>query len=411
MQDKHPTWFRRHRLLTGLGSFVVLWAIVYVGLFVLPQANDSRTPDQSEEQTAQATAVGSVKLQPYGGQTTPPQEASAASAILVKFSLAPTLVDGKVEGSTNLPDGTELSASLVQDYACAPHCTPGVFHATVAAGHFQIGPLQGLQPGPYALVVSTPLADLEPRDVQVVIGTNGEKMTGPYVKNFRGLGYVAEITARVTVGNSPSPGQVPEGALGQLLRREQMQKAPEAGQTGTQTSAGSPLASVASPLCGALKDVCGDTGGQVPATVCRADPRDCAKPSLYSPNPANPSSKSDPYFMEEFSAAAHRYLKLRVDYLLNVYTYGIATKCKVISSTGADLMAQMLAQTMFDYDPSQTTTPFGSIAFVDENNLKIDIGTAFHNGAEDAICAYFNVHPKEVERLRQVQNDAFMWAQ
>src|SRR5687767_3086828 len=89
----------------------------------------------------------------------------------------PTIV-----GTTNLPDGIELmvtirrkeSSYMAQD------------KVRVKAGAFRAGPFSqkgaGLNPGTYALEVSSPGARLQPPQTWPVIGNDGAKLQGPLVK-------------------------------------------------------------------------------------------------------------------------------------------------------------------------------------------------------------------------------------
>ena len=152
--------------------------------------------------------------------------------------------------------------------------------------------------------------------------------------------------------------------------------------------------------------------GHVNPLVCRADPRDCHKPTLYRANPHDPRMQKDPYLVEEYSAAARQYLAAHVEYLMNVYTYGSAAKCKVIINAGdADLMVQMLDQSMFGDDRERPETTFGLIALADDQQLDADRRVAFRNGASDGSCDYWHENPDAVEQMRQTEREALTWAQ
>ncbi len=150
----------------------------------------------------------------FGGQ-----QANAGSAPLaVAITLAPTLNDGKIEGNTNLPDGTQMQASLQPPLAtCRPNCGYAwEGNLTMTKGRFAIGPLN-LARGVYTLEITTPIAELEPATVRAIIGPHGENLMGPYVKAelVPGGGPTIEMTANVTISGShnvqnPAPAQVDE---------------------------------------------------------------------------------------------------------------------------------------------------------------------------------------------------------
>ena len=91
----------------------------------------------------------------------------------------------EITGTTNLPDGTALSVTLIGDMpACYGHCG-FMANATVKNGHFAIGAEltrnDKLIPDSYTIHVGTPTASVEPESVQRVIGDSGQNLRGPYV--------------------------------------------------------------------------------------------------------------------------------------------------------------------------------------------------------------------------------------
>jgi|SRR5665213_9116 len=147
------------------------------------------------------TAVSLLTSTTFVGQ---PVSAEPAS-LTVAISLAPALNDGNIEGSTNLPNGTKMQASLQPPLTtCRPNCGyvwEGNF--TVTNGHFSIGPLNVAR-GVYTLEITTPLAELEPVNVRSIIGSHGENLRGPYLKAelVPGGGPTIDMTANVTISGS-----------------------------------------------------------------------------------------------------------------------------------------------------------------------------------------------------------------
>lgn len=108
-----------------------------------------------------------------------------------------------IYGSTNLPEGTKLivtlsrpeSKYLAQD------------DVTVRNGQFRTAGFSAkganLNPGTYGIKVTTSLAELQTPAVREVIGSKGEKMTGPLVKRGN-LGPTIEYSAAFSVAGVPS---------------------------------------------------------------------------------------------------------------------------------------------------------------------------------------------------------------
>lgn len=115
-----------------------------------------------------------------------PSPADDPSAIVVQISAAATAANPpEITGSTNLPDGTILSISLLGDPpACTPRCGNTYPSATVEHGRFSASPLkdaESLFSGSYTIDIVTPTARVQPGNVQAVIGKSGERLRGPYV--------------------------------------------------------------------------------------------------------------------------------------------------------------------------------------------------------------------------------------
>jgi hypothetical protein len=128
-------------------------------------------------------------------------------AKLLQVSLDTKLVSvGKgevvVEGTTNLPTGTKLSVGIRNE-------SSGYFmdaQATVANGTFRSNTIREnkasgkkLVNGTYTVDVVLVLPDLQPKEVQQVIGKNGELLTGPLIEvgNFgKSITYAKRLELR-----------------------------------------------------------------------------------------------------------------------------------------------------------------------------------------------------------------------
>jgi uncharacterized protein len=134
--------------------------------------------------------------------------------LVVKIELA-RLPENRIEASTNLPDGTQLQASLQPPLAtCRPNCGY-VWEAnlTVAHGHFIIGPFRSdLIAGTYTLEITSPLAALQPESVRALIGDNGEHLKGQFTKAelVPGVGPTVHLNASIEmIASSAQPSGPP----------------------------------------------------------------------------------------------------------------------------------------------------------------------------------------------------------
>src|SRR6185436_19224463 len=113
----------------------------------------------------------------------PPVPPLASGAVLRMFVDVQPGQHATVRGETNLPDGTELMIDVKE---------PGDFgrpfvqdEPMVAGGRFrsaQLGPDSGFPEGEYVVSALMPIADVQPPAVQAVIGTPGERLSGPLVR-------------------------------------------------------------------------------------------------------------------------------------------------------------------------------------------------------------------------------------
>jgi len=97
----------------------------------------------------------------------------------------------RISGETNLPDGTELSFGIEGKTSNFSGGDKGV----VSGGRFHstaFGPAGGLKPGQYMADVTMPIPQVQPAQVQTVIGANGENLRGQLVKRG-GIGTTVEV--------------------------------------------------------------------------------------------------------------------------------------------------------------------------------------------------------------------------
>ncbi|TVP48324.1 MAG: hypothetical protein EA345_09155 [Halomonas sp.] len=108
-----------------------------------------------------------------------------------------------VEGESNLPDGTQLQIVVEREISRVRWQA----RTSVAGGSFSAGPFgsgSGLPDGGYIVRVEVAEGSVQPREVQAVIGDQGQHLAGELVRQSRhGLGQVATYSRRFLVGSEP----------------------------------------------------------------------------------------------------------------------------------------------------------------------------------------------------------------
>jgi hypothetical protein len=117
----------------------------------------------------------------------------------VEGNANPTII-----GNTNLPDSTSLMVTISrqQDSYRAQSKTK------VSRGKFYAGPFsrkgEPLNPGVYKLDISTPLATLQPPEVQAVIGKSGNNLKGMLIKTLPFGHNVVKYQKEIWIGENAS---------------------------------------------------------------------------------------------------------------------------------------------------------------------------------------------------------------
>jgi hypothetical protein len=121
------------------------------------------------------------------------------SRITVQLDARPNISDGKVSftGTTNLPDGTELLVTLGGRPGYMAQMT-----TTVSGGKFNTatfsdnaGPIRA---GEYNVEVLMPIAGVQPKDVQRIIGEDASNLEGELVKEGT-MGRTVEFDTTIVI--------------------------------------------------------------------------------------------------------------------------------------------------------------------------------------------------------------------
>jgi hypothetical protein len=109
----------------------------------------------------------------------------------------------RIEGSTNLPDGTGFTVHAQR----GPVWTDA--GVTVQGGRFSadLYPRKGqpIPSGAYEIEVSTPFADVQPDSVKAALGPDYKAVTGPLVVPSQFGGRIIEYTAKANIGGPSDP--------------------------------------------------------------------------------------------------------------------------------------------------------------------------------------------------------------
>lgn len=145
---------------------------------------------------------GSPSPEASGQADGSPTAVSTGQPIELRLALEHTLTgDNRIllEGTTNLPEGTQLSTSL------SGGSFMGQDRAVVSGARWRSGPFgprTGLQPRNYEASVTVPYGRTQPEIVQAQLGQQLEKLTGPLMETNPQLDFMgqsATVTATVTV--------------------------------------------------------------------------------------------------------------------------------------------------------------------------------------------------------------------
>jgi hypothetical protein len=127
----------------------------------------------------------------------------APQPLVLAVSTTPLKSGLRIDGRTNLPEGTELMVSVQRGPVLAGT------KVIVRNGRFSadLYPRQGqpIPSGNYDIEVSTPFADLQPQSVKSVLGPDYSAVTGPLVVPSQFGGRIIDYTAKVNIGGRADP--------------------------------------------------------------------------------------------------------------------------------------------------------------------------------------------------------------
>lgn len=143
----------------------------------------------------------SARTEPLKQAAVESAELSTSEPLTLELTLEPTVTGDKIllQGTTNLPDGVELSTSV------SGGGFMGQRKAVVENGQWRSGPFGpkgGLAPGTYDASVTLSYGRTQPERIQAQLGHQLEKLTGPLMKmnpDLKFMGQSATVKANVRV--------------------------------------------------------------------------------------------------------------------------------------------------------------------------------------------------------------------
>lgn len=153
------------------------------------------------------TDVAPAATQPFAAPTPAPAQPPKPTPVAFDgtVTLSARLEGGAkpaVVGVTNLPNGTLLMITLSRKQSSYS----AQDKATVSGGAFRAGPFSqqgsGLNPGKYTIDIGSPLASLQPANVQALFGDNGSNLKGPLAGPSPIGGTVVDYSTQVAIGGS-----------------------------------------------------------------------------------------------------------------------------------------------------------------------------------------------------------------
>ncbi len=209
------------KLVIGCGGLVVLlFACAALSLIFGPRDSTqeaAQTPAPTQVIAETEATAAPIVTQPPAATSTPkptdtprptntpqptntPKPTSTPQPIDVEFSVNVRTESGKVhfDVETNLPDGMQFMFTVEGSDGIL-----GQSNAEVKAGTMSVGPFsqkgEPYPPGEYTVSISSPLLQLQPPEVQLVLGESGENVRGEYVSEGR-----VDFTMPFTIEGSQS---------------------------------------------------------------------------------------------------------------------------------------------------------------------------------------------------------------
>ncbi|MGE4195412.1 MAG: hypothetical protein AB7E51_18665 [Pseudodesulfovibrio sp.] len=189
---------------TRLKAFGLYTAVFVLSVFLLPMGEP--TPHREEAKQANLDMAQEKEGKPM----TAPVELS------INYKLRP---DFRVEVNvvTNLPDSTEML--LTVEDKDVPAGFIGQDGSAVDKGMVSFQPVGPLPNGNYIASVTVPIPSVQPKAVQVVMGSQGEHLTGELIVDGDFGKTVEQEVSFAVEGSSPSPAIIVE-ALKKDFKRE-----------------------------------------------------------------------------------------------------------------------------------------------------------------------------------------------
>jgi hypothetical protein len=182
---------------TITGTIITIGCMLITGCVSTPTQEGITRADYSKQQHISENRENSITNKSV--ETLQDSHVSEGDVTIV---IQPEILSGnlvRVTGKTNLPKGTDLLFTVEGSGFIGQSHSSVVDNGRFEAGPF--GPVGGLKKGLYVADVVMPIVRLQPKNVQEVVGINGENLTGPLVQRDA-LGVSVHASSKFTIGGT-----------------------------------------------------------------------------------------------------------------------------------------------------------------------------------------------------------------
>lgn len=170
------------------------WWFILIAAFIITAAIGAALDTGEKPNKASETPANAPSNETPETSADKEKEEEVTKEIIVTMDVKEIADAGKVqfEGTTNLPDGTELLASLSNNDGYGGQSQVVVNNGKFKTEEFSKGG-KALESGTYKIEILMPIASVQPEPVKELIGENSENLKGEFVKDGD-LGKIVEFS-------------------------------------------------------------------------------------------------------------------------------------------------------------------------------------------------------------------------